>query len=743
MPSMGWVSRELEELRRPGLQGLSLAAMVVSWVWVLLVGRSIQWEIPSEALTALPPVLLFLSAALALAAHRLPTDLRCAIFLAGLTGTFVLAYRIQPAVGWLYGQVLVVTAAGPLASTSVTFAVSLLLTAGTAWNCQTVPGVGHWLNLLPPLGLLWATAITAWLSAQNLYTALGWALASQARAWQTANEARERRGELRRTLDSLRVTQGILERTLQELEAARAEAEEARRVKSRFVANISHELRTPLNVIVGFAEILCTLPETYGELPWPSTLREDVLTIWRNAEHLLSMIDDVLDLAQIEASRLPVVPEPTDLRALILDALAGGRPLVEKAGLELRISLPESLPVLSLDRARIRQVLLNLMNNAARFTCQGFVEVGAKVTDQDVIVYVRDTGRGIPADKLEVIFSEFEQVDTSIRRPHQGVGLGLAISRHFVSLHGGRIWAESQVGKGSTFYFSLPLVPSAATVQPSRTEGWPRAQAGDGKERGTLVVLCSDPLVVRLLERYLEGLQVQAVQTVDEAARLVSERHPEAVLIASETTGDLPDAISQARALLAAVAPLDLPVVVCTFPTERHAGMALDVREFLIKPITQKDLVAAVDRLCGNPRRILIADDDPDMLRLLERIVRRTWPQVEVLTAASGDEALALIVQRPDCLLLDLLMPGKSGIDVLRELRARPETAEIPVAVITARGPVEELATVHKGELYLCRNTCFAAGELMRVLETVTRALPPRYAGVTRGWPDIPEAAPA
>jgi len=186
-----------------------------------------------------------------------------------------------------------------------------------------------------------------------------------------------------------------------------------------------------------------------------------------------------------------------------------------------------------------------------------------------------------------------------------------------------------------------------------------------------------------------------------------------------------------------------LPVLACKFPTERQASVSLGVPEFLIKPVTAKDVVGAVRRLSEHPRRILIVDDEPDMLRLLERIVHQEWEAAEVLTATSGEEAIAQLPLRPEVILLDLLMPGMSGLDMLEMLRADPDASHIPVVVITARGPAEDIARAQRGEAILMRNSSLTAGELMRLLQLVTKAVPPHYVTGGAGPRHTPAASPA
>jgi DNA-binding response OmpR family regulator/nitrogen-specific signal transduction histidine kinase len=515
-------------------------------------------------------------------------------------------------------------------------------------------------------------------------------------------------------------------RTMEELEAARREAESARQAKSRFVANISHELRTPLNIITGFAEMLCTSPGTYGDLHWPPDLQDDLNTIRRNSEHLLHMVDDILDLAQIEADRLPVVRQPTDMIALISDTLGTVRSLLADSRLELRLSLPAEPVILEVDPTRIRQVLLNLISNAVRHTPSGYVEVGAFARAEELIVYVQDSGEGIPSDKLEVIFEEFERLDTSSEYQTRGIGLGLAIARHFVQMHTGSIWAESVLGAGSTFYFALPLSAQArgrAALQ--RTEHRPAPARQAGKR---LLVLSDDDLVTRQLQRHMaEQFELSLVNSVASAGALVLSEHPDLVLVTADAPDTLTEALDRALSLGEAIRPYDVPILVGGVPTERRAGAALKVSDLLIKPVTPQQVISTVKGLCPMPRRILIVEDDSDMLRLLSRMVTEEWDQAEILGATTGQSAIALLARRPDVMLLDLLLPDINGVQVLSALRATPEGAATPVIVITARGPAEEAIPRSQGRLYLLRNSLLTTGELTRCVTALAQILQARY----------------
>lgn len=244
-----------------------------------------------------------------------------------------------------------------------------------------------------------------------------------------------------------------IEKTNQELEKARKAAEAANRAKSDFLANMSHELRTPLNSVIGFAEMI--LDEIYGKVP--SEIREVVGEIQKSGEHLLGLINDVLDISKIEAGRIELKLSENTPEDPIEVAIGRTASLAKAKGLELIAEIHGELPHCTFDLQRITQVLFNLVGNAIKFTHEGEVRIGAKTDGEDLLFWVSDTGIGIPKSELENIFNEFQQGDSSATREAQGTGLGLAIAKRFVEMHGGAIWVESEVRVGSTFWFTLPL----------------------------------------------------------------------------------------------------------------------------------------------------------------------------------------------------------------------------------------------------------------------------------------------
>jgi len=248
--------------------------------------------------------------------------------------------------------------------------------------------------------------------------------------------------------------------TADTLRALNLRLEQASRAKSEFLANMSHELRTPLNAILGFTEMI--LDDLYGEVP--ADLKEPLADVQTNGKHLLRLINDVLDLSKIEAGRMELSPAEYAVEDVVETVRASLRSMAEEKGLDLLTEVEADLPVARGDAKRITQCLMNLVGNALKFTQQGRVLVGVERLGDQLRYRVADTGIGIPADRLDDVFAEFRQVDATTTRDFGGTGLGLSITKKFVELHGGRIWAESELGKGSTFFFTIPLRVEGATT---------------------------------------------------------------------------------------------------------------------------------------------------------------------------------------------------------------------------------------------------------------------------------------
>ena len=310
--------------------------------------------------------------------------------------------------------------------------------------------------------------VVTWLLVRTLYTAIEWLRNTNQRSQELLKIVSNQRSELTQTVKSLEHVNVLQNRTQNELILARRQAIEARQATEQFAANISHELRTPLNIILGFSEMMQLSPESYGDMRWPPPLRQAVYHIYRSSRHLTGMIDDILDLSRLDAGVFTLGYESTPMMPLIQDVVDIVTDLFAEQGIQLVTDLPEHLPTLDIDRTRIRQVILNLLNNARRFADGRDVKLQVEQYTDQIVISVTDQGPGIPEDKLPHIFEEFYQVDQSLHRNHGGAGLGLAICKRFVEAHGGHIWVDSTLGVGSNFSFSLPIVtaitPALQTV---------------------------------------------------------------------------------------------------------------------------------------------------------------------------------------------------------------------------------------------------------------------------------------
>jgi len=565
------------------------------------------------------------------------------------------------------------------------------------------------------------------------YRALDWAWEHYRAAQDAAEALRDRQAELGRVVKSLHETHLRLERLNGELARARRVAEEARRVKGEFAATISHELRTPINLVVGFAEMMASSPRAYGGAVLPAAYRRDLDAIQRNARHLSGLIDDVLDLGQIEVGRMGLHKEPVAVGEVVAEAASVAARLLEGKGLSLDLRILPDLPEVHVDRTRVRQVLINLLGNAARFTDEGGVVVSAQERGSDVVVHVADTGIGIAAEDIPTVFEEFRQLDGSIRRRAGGSGLGLAVSKQFVELHGGSMWAESAPGRGTTISFSLPRATNVVAALAGRDGAlWDGVAAGRQVDAPELRILGADEsgADVRLIDRHLGGYRVTGGRGVGPGSADGAE--PAAYLVVA--TG-----VDEAIRRAADAAPLGggSPVLACVLPSRDDLARGIGAAAYLQKPVLREHLSDVLARLNVSPRSLLVVDDDPDMLRLMGRMARAALPRCRVATAASGDEALVLMrARRPDLVFLDLLMDVADGYAVLDAMRADARLRDVPVVVVTARA--REEAPVVAQFLGVTRHGGLAVRDFVRCLQVTLDALVLENGPARRA----PEAAP-
>ncbi len=454
---------------------------------------------------------------------------------------------------------------------------------------------------------------------------------------------------------------------------------EVDKLKSQFLANMSHELRTPLNSIIGFSRVI--LKGIDG--PITDMQQQDLTAIYNSGQHLLGLINDILDLARIEAGKMELNFEEVRLSEIIHSVFSTAKGLVKEKPIQLIEKVPADMPTIRGDTMRVRQVLLNLISNAAKFTDEGIITVETSVQKApsgkfEALIKVIDTGPGISPEGQEKLFKAFSQVDGSATRKTGGSGLGLSICANLVQLHGGRIGVESQEGKGSTFWFTMPLFRQPAEEIPA--------------DKKIVLAIDDDPQVISLYERYLtpQGYHVIALTEPARAKERVKEIRPFAVTL--DIMMPNVDGWSVLTDLKSDPETRDIPVIICSIVEQTDKGFSLGAADYLVKPILEEDLVQALNRLNknGNIRRVLVIDDDPNDLRLIEKILTKHGSYQTTLAEGGRRGWEILTTNPPDAVILDIFMPEMDGFMILEKLREEPALREIPVLVVSGGGLTNE-----------------------------------------------------
>jgi len=491
---------------------------------------------------------------------------------------------------------------------------------------------------------------------------------------------------------------------------------------------MSHELRTPLNAIIGFSEVL--LERMFGEL---NERQDDYLRdIWSSGKHLLELLNDILDLSKIEAGQMVLNRSEFAVRECLEYCLSMVRERALKQRILLSLEVDPEVGLLDADRLRFRQVVLNLLSNAVKFTPDGGrVGVRASLRDQDLVVEVADTGPGVAAEDRQRIFDAFQQ---GARHPEQteGTGLGLTLSKRILELHGGRIWVDSEAGKGSTFGFALPAgsgEPASTSVPQAGLDSGLSTELAPGPGP-TVVVVEDDRRSFDLLRVYLEaaGARVVSARDGEEGLDTVRSLSPAGVVLDILLPGiDGWEVLAQLKADPGTAA---IPVIVVSMLDERGRGFALGAAEYLVKPVGKDQLLAALYRAAAVPElkhTVVAIDDDPLAIELVRASLEpEGWT---VLGAATGQEGLALIRERqPSAVLLDLLMPGMDGFEVVEALRADPDTKTVPVVILTSKSMTQQDKERLQGRItYVARKTEFDLSGLAGLL---------RWASTSRQSPE-------
>lgn len=674
-------TREVESLREDSLR-IFLEVCIAGYVcWLLVTNFITSSDYVLRSWITLPPTIVCLVGTLLLVRRNFQLGLgffllfsHVAITTATWTLQAAIVLMLYPLVALVAAVHVHPTAGLAVSATSLGLLVVLRVTGAFAFVSDD--------RLLEVTVVSVLTVVGVWTLGRSLTTAVGWSLESYAQASRNAKAAQEHRGRLVRTLKQLDTAYYQLQQANAALELAWKTAEAAERSKTELVANLSHELRTPLNLIVGFSEMILDSPDIYGE-PLPPRYRIDLNAINRSAQHLLEMTNDVIDLARIGLDRLALAREPVDLGQVIDEAVNIIREYVCVKGLSMRVESPSDLPILNVDRLRIRQVLLNLLTNAARFTEQGSITVRAAIEDGGVLVEVTDTGRGIAPGDLDKVFEEFahgRDEDRRIPRRLGGVGLGLPISKRFVELHGGQMGVASSVGVGTTFWFRLPIASRDGAVT---AEIWQPVRQVDGA-RGVepvAVAAVGDARVGQFLRRHLRGWRVVAAANLQQAITAAEDLHAVAIL----TDGD---AAVEADAFRGSV-----PIVRLPMPHGRKTATTLGVRSYLVKPVTRSELTTALETISHPVRNVLVVDDDPRFVQLITRMLRSLpgGNDLQLRCTQSGQDALAtMATDKPDLVILDLVMTDLSGKEVVEAMRADQRLADVPVILISGHEHLED-----------------------------------------------------
>lgn len=674
------------------------------WLLMIIAGVSInvlllQQPRPHLMLIVLLVYMLLLWQLYHLHAHY-PNTARY-IFVGSLYGIFWASLRLYPApwIPYFIAPILLISAL--MMSNGALLGIALFASA--------IVGImpTEALSLQGHLLMYFVVALaTTYIVVSSFDTALAWYSSMHQRADQLLQETRDRRAELVSTVKSLETAYQNQRRLQAQLIHARQQAEDARRMKERFASNVSHELRTPLSIILGFSEIMHLTPEVYGDVFFPPKLHQDIYQIHRNSKHLLAMIDDVLDLSHIEMSEFALNFETVDLNHFIEDTAQMIAHYFADTSVAFITEIAPNLPAIDIDRTRIRQVLINLLTNARRFTEMGTVRLQVYADDKHVTFIVADTGRGISGENIAHIFDEFYQVDYSLSRQHGGAGLGLAITKEFIEAHRGSIYVDSVYGAGTTFTFTLPIPRRQRTAHST-----PARPAETPPEAPALLLIDRDPHTHSLLHRHLGEFTVHALDDPATLSEQIQTHQPVAIV-----HNRLPDD--------PALASRPIPIIECTLPSSQWLGHALPVSDSLAKPVKPQQIADILARH-ADVQKILIVDDEIGFVQLMQRSIERLERSYTVRRAYDGLQAYDTIqTDTPDLVFLDLSMPEMDGFELMTALETDQQYRDLHIILLTATRYIQS-DDEWLAQIYIHKHGGFTPRETLHHLKHMLQAVQP------------------
>ncbi|OHB35816.1 MAG: hypothetical protein A2Y08_02275 [Planctomycetes bacterium GWA2_40_7] len=488
--------------------------------------------------------------------------------------------------------------------------------------------------------------------------------------------------ELHSQAEELRVQQVALEEKNREVDMAN-------RAKSDFLANMSHELRTPLNSIIGFSEVL--EDQSFGTLN--EKQKKYVQNIHTSGMHLLQLINDILDLSKVEAGKIQLQYEEFSLPEILHDIKSLIKTQADKKNILFGIETDERVISIGADKQKFKQIMLNLLSNAVKFTPKGGkITVSVQSVNGCTQISVSDTGIGIKQENIGRIFEKFQQIDSKTAREYGGTGLGLALSRKFVEMHGGKIWVESEYGKGSTFTFTIPLKLISKTPAEEITLVKEREQEG---ENALILVVEDDPKSSELLKIFLtqKGYKVATAFNGDEAITKAKELKPLAITL--DIVLPFKSGWDVLKELKKIPETQNIPVIVISIIDEKKHGFSLGALDYLMKPVNKEELLMKLEyygltvKPEGGLMDILVIDDERETVEMVSNILESRGYRVG--KAYGGHEGICLAVKKKfDLIILDLIMPEIDGFDVVDELKKHDISKNVPIVIFTAKDLIEE-----------------------------------------------------